>query len=100
MSCYSYWTQPGLVKIGYCQGDPRVKVPELNCVRSDETMTLSSDSFVDNLQPRVPVCLSVAAEGAAAEDQRGPGLYPEPVCSLSAAHLERQREAADENPHT
>lgn len=45
------------------------------------------------------MCWSVAAEGSAVEDQRGSGLYPESVCSLSAADLERQREAADEDPH-
>lgn len=48
----------------------------------------------------VPACSSVAVEGAAVEDQRGSGLYPESVCSLSAADLERQREAADEDSHT
>lgn len=43
---------------------------------------------------------SVAAEGAAVEDERGSGLYPQSVCSLSAADVERQREAADEDSHT
>lgn len=33
------------------------------------------------------VVLRAAVEGAAAEDQRGSGLYPEFVSSLSAAHM-------------
>lgn len=37
-----------------------------------------------------PSFLSVAAEGAAIKDQRGSGLYPESVCSLSSSHMERQ----------
>ncbi len=45
------------------------------------------------------MCWSAAVEGAAAEDERGSGLHPQSVCSLSAADVERQREAADEDPH-
>lgn len=46
------------------------------------------------------VVLRAAVEGAAAEDQHGSGLYPEFVSSLFAAHMARQREAVDEDPHT
>lgn len=34
--------------------------------------------------------MSAAAEGAAPEDQRGSGLHPESVRSLSAADVEEQ----------
>ncbi|KAI4824421.1 hypothetical protein KUCAC02_012933 [Chaenocephalus aceratus] len=43
---------------------------------------------------------SQAVEGAAVEDQRGSGLYSESVCALSAADVERQREADGLNVDT
>lgn len=45
-------------------------------------------------------CLSVAAEGAATEDKHWSGLYSKSLCSLSAADMEKQREAANEDPNT
>lgn len=49
---------------------------------------------------RMSFSVPVAAEGSAVEDQRGPGLYSESLSSLSAADMERQREAPDEDSHT
>ncbi|KAA8590729.1 hypothetical protein FQN60_001672, partial [Etheostoma spectabile] len=54
----------------------------------------------DELLQLLDTARVIAVEGAAVEDQRGSGLHSESVRSLSAADVERQREAAGLNVDT